>query len=84
MKFVDFLILKENLKPSIDDNSVLTKLNELNIGGIGASPERQKLFKNISASEAEKQTLKEIQDMGINVFFQVTPDEKRTQFSYEK
>ena len=60
------------------------KLNELNIGGIGASPERQKLFKNISASEAEKQTLKEIQDMGINVFFQVTPDEKRTQFSYEK
>lgn len=60
------------------------KLNELNIGGIGASPVRQKLFKNISASEAEKQTLKEIQDMGINVFFQVTPDEKRTQFSYEK
>lgn len=60
------------------------KLNELNIGEIGASPERQKLFKNISASEAEKQTLKEIQDMGINVFFQVTPDEKRTQFSYEK
>lgn len=60
------------------------KLNELNIGGIGVSPERQKLFKNISASEAEKQTLKEIQDMGINVFFQVTPDEKRTQFSYEK
>lgn len=31
MKFVDFLILKENLKPSIDDNSVLTKLNDLNI-----------------------------------------------------
>ena len=60
------------------------KLNELNIGGIGASPERQKLFKYISASEVEKQTLKEIQDMGINVFFQVTPDEKRTQFSYEK
>ena len=60
------------------------KLNELNIGAIGASPERQKLFNNISGSEAEKQTLKEIQDIGINVFFQVTPDEKRTQFSYEK
>lgn len=60
------------------------KLKELNIGGIGASPERQKLFKNISASQAEKQTLKEIQDMGINVFFQVTPDEKRTLFNYEK
>ena len=60
------------------------KLQELNIGGIGASPDRKKLFKNISASEAEKATLKEIQDLGINVYFQVTPDEKRTPFVYGK
>lgn len=58
-------------------------LKELNIGGIGASPERKKLFKNISASEAEKQTLKDIQYMGIDVYFQVTPDEKRTTYSYD-
>lgn len=56
------------------------KINELNIGGIGAGPERKKLFKNISASQAEKETLKEIQDMGVDVFFQITPEEKRTTF----
>ena len=57
------------------------KLKELNIGGIGAGPERKKLFKNISASQSEKDTSKEIQDSGIDVYFQVTPDEKRTTFS---
>ena len=57
------------------------KIKELNVGGIGAGPDRKKLFKNISASQTEKETLKEIRDMGIKVFFQVTPDEKRTIFS---
>lgn len=56
------------------------KLKELNIGGMGASAERKKLFKNISASQAEKDTLKEIQDSGVDVYFQVTPDEKRTEY----
>ena len=58
------------------------KLQELNVGGIGASPDRQKLFKNISASKEEKETLKNIQDMGVDVFFQVTPDERKTEFTY--
>ena len=58
------------------------KLRELNVGGIGASPDRQKLFKNISASKEEKDTLKNIQDMGVDVFFQVTPDERKTEFAY--
>ena len=58
------------------------KLKELNVGGIGASPERSKLFKNISASKEEKETLKNIQEMGVDVFFQVTPDERKTEFSY--
>lgn len=56
------------------------KLKELNIGGMGASAERKKLFKNICASQAEKDTLKEIQDSGVDVYFQVTPDEKRTEY----
>ena len=34
-----------------------------------------------SNDEVEKDTLKEIQDSGIDVYFQVTPDEKRTTFS---
>ena len=56
------------------------KLRELNIGGMGAGADRKKLFKNISASQAEKDTLKAIQDSGVDVYFQVTPDEKRTEY----
>ncbi len=56
-------------------------LKELNIGGMGAGAERKKLFKNISASQAEKDTLKSIQAMGVDVYFQVTPDEKRSPFT---
>lgn len=58
------------------------KLTELNIGGMGANPERKKLFKNISASPSEVQTLKEIQNSGVFVYFQVTPDEKKTEFNF--
>lgn len=54
------------------------QLKELNVGGMGANPERKKLFKNISASSAELNTLKEIRDLGIRVYFQVTPNEKQT------
>ncbi len=56
------------------------KLKELNVGGMGAGTDRRKLFKNISASQEEKEVLKQIQEMGVDVFFQVTPDEKRTPF----
>ena len=58
------------------------KHRELNVGGIGAGPDRQKLFKNISASKEEKEKLKNIQDMGVDLFFQVTPDERKTEFTY--
>ena len=40
------------------------------------------IVKNISASKEEKETLKNIQDMGVDVFFQVTPDERKTEFTY--
>lgn len=51
---------------------------ELNVGGMGANSERSKLFKNISASESEKETLSRLQEKGVNVYFQVTPNDKRT------
>ncbi len=55
-------------------------LRELNVGGMGANADRKKLFKNISASEEERATLKEMRDMGVKVYFQVTPNEKQTLF----
>lgn len=53
---------------------------ELNVGGMGANADRKKLFKNISASAAEIETLKEIKEDGVKVYFQVTPNEKQTMF----
>jgi len=54
------------------------EIKELNVGGMGANSDRKKLFKNVSASTAEVETLKMINDMGIKVYFQVTPNEKQT------
>lgn len=55
-------------------------LRELNVGGMGANADRKKLFKNISASEEERVTLKEMSGSGVKVYFQVTPNEKQTLF----
>ena len=54
------------------------ELRELNVGGMGANSERKKLFKNISATAEEKQLLKDMEAEGIKVYFQVTPNDKRT------
>lgn len=56
------------------------RLRELNVGGMGANAERKKLFKNISASEEERKTLKDMKESGVKVYFQVTPNEKQTLF----
>lgn len=53
-------------------------LRELNVGGMGAGPDRKTLFKNISASDKEKEELEELRNSGVKVYFQVTPSEKQT------
>lgn len=72
------LIKIPSVAKQVFDADVL--LRELNVGGIGAGPDRKKLFKNISASSLEIATLKEIKKLGVNVYFQVTPNEKQTIF----
>ena len=56
------------------------KLKALNVGGMGANADRRKLFKNISASDEERETLREMKNDGVKVYFQVTPSEKQTIF----
>lgn len=53
-------------------------LRELNVGGMGAGPDRKTLFKNISASAEEKKELEAMRDDGVKVYFQVTPNDKQT------
>lgn len=57
------------------------KLEKLNVGGMGVSAGRKKLYKNISASEEEKQIFKKIIEMGCNVTIQIIAEDKATDVS---
>jgi PTS system mannose-specific IIB component len=52
------------------------EIKALNIGGMGAKPGRQKLYKNITVSEEDKVLLKEMINSGVKVSVQIIPDEK--------
>ncbi len=52
-------------------------LRELNVGGMGANKYRQNLYKNVSASEEEVAVLKELENQGVRVYFQATPNDKQ-------
>lgn len=53
---------------------------ELDLGGMCARPNRTKLYKQISASPEEVEALREIKNMGVKVYFRVTPDDKEIIF----
>ena len=52
------------------------ELNFLNIGGMGITKDRKKFFQNISASDEERQILKELIDRGVHVEIQIVPTAK--------
>jgi PTS system mannose-specific IIB component len=51
-------------------------MENLNVGGMGAGPGRKKLYKNISASEEEKETLRSLAQKGVKIEFRIVPDDK--------
>lgn len=52
------------------------KFDKLNVGGVGAKPGRKPFYRNISLSEEEISTLKEIARSGVKVEFRIVPDDK--------
>lgn len=48
----------------------------LNVGGMGAGPNRKSIYKNISASKEEIESFKKIHDMGVEIEFRIVPDDK--------
>ncbi len=56
----------------------------LNVGGMGANPNRKQLYKNVSASDEEVEVLKELEQRGINVYFQTTPSNPVVKLSHVK
>lgn len=53
------------------------EINSIGVGGMGAKKDRKTLYRNISASKSERLALKELADQGVDVFFQVTPDNNK-------
>ncbi len=52
-------------------------IKELNLGGMGAKQGRKQFYKNISVSDEEKESFKELKELGVNVFVQIVPDAKQ-------
>lgn len=51
------------------------KIEAVNVGGIGAKAGRKQLFKNISVSEEEKESFRNLLNKGIKVFLRVITTE---------
>lgn len=56
-------------------------IGEVCIGGMGAKPNRKSFYRNISASEEEKQCFQDIAAKGAHVFAQVLSDNAPVQLS---
>lgn len=52
-------------------------IKQLGIGGMGAKPERTTFYRNISASQEERDCLVDIAKKGVDVFAQVIPDQEK-------
>lgn len=50
------------------------QIKEINLGGMGSTQERKKLYKNISASDKERDMLKQLSAQHVHVFIQVVPN----------
>ncbi len=57
------------------------KYNALNVGGIGSTPGRKNVFKNIAVSENEVIILKYLMDEGVEITLLTVPGEKSKAFS---
>lgn len=57
------------------------KFDKINIGGMGVSGDRKKFYKNISASDEEKQMLKELIESGAKVEVQIIAEDQATDVS---
>lgn len=63
--FVALQIAKENVA-----------IPSLNVGGMGMSAGRKKIYKNISATQEELDQLKELESLGTQVEFRILPEDK--------
>ena len=53
------------------------KIDEIDVGGMGAKEGRSVLYKNISTNPDENKNFMELIEKGVNVFVQVMPQDKQ-------
>lgn len=53
----------------------------LNVGGIGAGPDRKPLYRNISASQPELEAMRRLEEMGTRVELRIVADDRPVAFS---
>lgn len=58
-------------------------LSEVNLGNLGSSPTRKRISKNVSLSEEEIETVKQIQALGARVYLQMVPADQQIDISTE-
>ncbi len=79
--FSDALVLVKNPLVALGLKKAGIEFDRLILGGMGASPGRKTVYRNISASAAELSALKELQDLGVECVFQIVPGDKPHPFS---
>lgn len=76
----NIMIIVKKPQTALQLYSLGTRFTELNLGGMGAGPDRKLLYKNVSASNDEIKVLQEICAKGIRVYLQAVPTEKQVEF----
>lgn len=57
------------------------EIKELNVGGMAAGAGRKKFYRNISASDEEKEIFKKLLGKGVDIKIQIVPDDKSIELS---
>ncbi len=74
----DIMILvkvPERLEELIEQNITIKKIV---LGGMGSNKNRKQFIKNVFASDAEVACMKRLMEKGIDMVFQLVPDDKAT------
>lgn len=69
----NLMLLFKNPKPVLELSESGYVLPEVNLGNLGSSPNRKRISKNVSLSEAEAETVKAIVALGTYVYLQMVP-----------
>ncbi|WP_440897779.1 PTS sugar transporter subunit IIB [Amphibacillus sp. Q70] len=60
------------------------KIESVGVGGMATRGNRTKLYRNIAADAEERTALKELNELGVDVYFQVTPDNSKVRLDKVK